>query len=129
MLAANNFSSLLWDTLNKVNGDEGLLRSILYSLSRDELIMYYKEFRRAMRALWDEFDANGQLRPGPGQTISEDTKEDIFACVVSHGRDYFDEIVAHPERIRADVEPDDVPFLGLPGQVFSDRFDDEITLQ
>lgn len=128
MSAADDFASEFWDVVEHARGDEARLRAALTSLPREALINFYGEFRRALRSLWNKFDAAGHLRPGPGAQISEDEKEDVFAYVVSQGRGYYDDILSHPERLRRDVDPGDVPIVWIPGEVFWKRFGEEITL-
>jgi hypothetical protein len=92
--------------------------------------MFYKESRRAMRFVWNKSDASGWLRPKkPEDQVSEDEKEDIFAYVVSKGRDYYNAIVSGQKRLRRNIDPGDVPIIWVPGQVFDERFGEEITLQ
>lgn len=82
------------------------------------VVAFDQEFRRAMANLW--------TIPVRG---SEDMKKDIYAHVVSKGAAYYDEIVSHPERIPQDVGPGDPCFIGVAGEVFFERFGEEITLQ
>jgi hypothetical protein len=129
MLNAAAFSSLLWELLDRANGKKEELKKLLSQLPREDLLDFHKEFLRALSNLWEGFDTAGSLEPRPGEHLSEDTLEDVFAYVVSKGRDYYDEIVNCPERLRRYVHPSEVPFLGLARQVFLERFGEEIDLQ
>jgi hypothetical protein len=125
----DSFSDILWGILGWARKSKDTLQSLLWSLPREALVLFHKEFRGALYNLWRASDAGGWLIPERDGYISDDGKEDIFAYVVSQGRRYYNEVLAHPERLRRDIQPGDVPFLGVAGQVYWDRFGDEINLQ
>jgi hypothetical protein len=129
MLTSEGFSILLWDTLEQANGSEEELRQILFSMPKQLLISFDKEFMRALSNLWKEVEAAGPQPHSPFGIMSEDMKKDLFAHVVSRGARYYDDILHYPERIPCNVGPNDVDFQGIAGQVYSERFGDEIALQ
>lgn len=130
-LPANQFSDEMWDLLEQCGQEEGALRTKLATMPRDSIVALYKEFYRAMRSLWDRLDASDffDLAPSAEEQISEDGKQDIYSFVVSNGRDYYNHISSHPEDLRTNVDPGDVPFVWVPGEVFWDRFNEEISDQ
>ena len=95
------------------------VRSSAQRSVRPVLIAFHKAFCRAMGNLREELGAPG----------SEDMQKDIFSHVVSRGREFYDEVLTHPERLPQNVGPQDVEFYGVAGRVFWERFEDEITLQ
>ena len=103
------------------------MQQVLGEIPKVDVLNFHKEFRRALGGIWSTFDASGNLKQD--EDLSEDTLEDMFAYVVSGGRDYYDSIISHPDKIRYDVHPSEVPFLGVPRQVFLQRFGEEIDLQ
>lgn len=127
MKASTEFSPLLWDVLGQAAGDKTKLQCLLDGMIREDVLKFHREFRRAQYCIWSTCEAVGGLKSD--EDLSEDTLEDMFAYVVSCGRDYFDAIVANPERLRYDVHPSEVPFIGVPRQVFLQRFGEEIDLQ
>jgi hypothetical protein len=126
---ADDFSPELWRLLDQAENREDKLKAVLGSLPKADIIKLYKEFHRAKRCLWKASNDWDFLRPKAGESISEDEKEDMFAYVVGQGREYYNEIMAHPEQLRRDVDPGEVPFLWVVGRVFWERFDEEITRQ
>ncbi len=57
---------------------------------------------------------------------SEDYQKDISALIVSKGKEYYDEIVNHPERVPHEIDPNGPYFLHVPAEVFRDRFGEEL---
>ena len=127
MKPSTGFSPLLWDVLKQALGDKAKLQGILDGLPKEEVLAFHRDFRRALHGLWSTLESGGHLKHD--EDLSEDTLEDMFAYVVSQGRDYYDDIISHPEKLRYDIHPSEVPFLGVPRQVFLQRFGEEIDLQ
>jgi hypothetical protein len=118
-LTAKDFWSVLWVLIEQAEGSEEKLAALLAAEPRPVLVAFYKEYCRAMGNLKKHLDAPG----------SEDMQKDIFSHVVSRGRELYDEVLAHPERLPQNVGPGDVELYGVAGRVFWERFEDEITLQ
>lgn len=115
MQTSKAFWSVLWDVLSRANGNEEALKGILQSLPRQIIIDFSNEFRRAMTNLYEiEYEA------------SEDYQKDISALIVSKGKEYYDEIVNHPERVPHEIDPNGPYFLHVPAEVFRDRFGEEL---
>lgn len=123
----NDQFELLWRLIDQAKASAELLKVLLNSLSKKELIAFHNEFRRAVQNLWIAADdGDWYERYGPQQDMSDDTQQDILTFVVSQGAKYYADILAHPERLRWDIDPDEVPYLGLSSQVFWERFQEEI---
>ncbi|MCA9068370.1 MAG: hypothetical protein KDA84_05580 [Planctomycetaceae bacterium] len=116
MLNSNDLSEYLWIILKRADGDEEKLREILASKPRAALIAFDKEFRRAAANLWD-IDV-------PDHT--EDMLKDLYAQVVSKGKEFYDHVINNPERIAEDTEIGAPLLIEVAGEVFWEKFGEEI---
>jgi hypothetical protein len=119
METSKDFWIVLWSLIEESRGSKKRLKRLLSSKPRGVLITFHKEFQRAIGNLGMHLEAPG----------SADMQKDIFSHVVSRGADFYDEVLAHPERLPQDVGPRGVDFYGVAGEVFWERFQEEITLQ
>jgi hypothetical protein len=124
MLRAHDFDPYLWDVLVEANGNPEQLRSILQEASKEGVVLFYKEFSRAVRNLWQSPIAV-HLRPH----LSDDSLEDVLAYIVGQGSDYYDAVITHPEKAPRQVRSRDAEFLGIVGLLFWNRFNEEISIQ
>jgi len=129
MHTAKDFAPILWASIEAAGGDRDVLRRILGSKPKSDIILFHREVQRAWTNLWHEIDTAKPRLPAPWVRLSEDTLEDIFSYVVSQGAAYYDHILTSPEELRLDVTPSEVPFLGVPREVFIQHFGEEIDLQ
>ncbi|WP_171468905.1 DUF4240 domain-containing protein [Frigoriglobus tundricola] len=111
---------MFWSIIDESNGSKDKLKSILASEPRVIVIDFYKEFLKAISNLEEIMCGGG---------ASEDYREDVFTLIVSKGREYYDEIVKHPECVPGDIDPNGPYFLNVAGDVLMERFGEEITEQ
>jgi hypothetical protein len=117
MLTSEGFWSVLWAIIDEANGSKEKLKALLASEPRAVIVAFHKAFCRAISNL-DEIKC--------GESASEDYRNDVFTLIVSKGREYYDAIVKHPERIPDDIDPDGPFFGNVAGNVLWERFGEEI---
>lgn len=117
-LSSKRFANKLWEFIEKVNDDRDELRQILSEMSEIDFIIYMREFYDAAYAITNYFDKVGYTNGEP----SEDGKEDLFFYVVAQGRDYFDQLLAHPESLPSGDLDYRSAFMEVPTSLFYDRF-------
>ncbi|WP_437310855.1 DUF4240 domain-containing protein [Sorangium sp. So ce388] len=113
-----------WTIIAHAQCDPRKLRTFLESMSRDELIAFYVHFRDAARALTAP-EYREHMEPG----TSEDGADDISRWVVVQGKEYYQDVVDHPNKIPFNV--DAAPrashrLYGEIGRVFYERFREEL---
>lgn len=96
---AENREAWFWQVVQRANRDRRQLASILRTVSREELIAFDHEFRKAAHALWrspyiDRLDAD-----------TDDNVSDVLEWVVSQGSDYYFAVVADPSKMRTEFVP------------------------
>ncbi len=116
MLDASDFSERLWMILDEATGSEQQLRNILGAKPKVIIVAFDREFRRASDNLRNNIEVPGE---------SEDALKDLYAMVVSKGKDFYDHIVNHPERILLDTKPGDPCYFGVAGSVLLHLFGEE----
>jgi hypothetical protein len=116
LLNAADFSDKLWDLLRQAGGDPDRLECILRGVSREVIEDYYHEFNRAVANLWDSGI------PDYFGNHSDDTQKEILEHVVSRGSEYYDEMLAHPERAPIGEHIDAPAFRGAAIVVYDERF-------
>ena len=123
MSPADEFSPKLWSFVALTKGDESKIRNALSELSKEEFVELIREFERAKTKLWLAFDDESRLF---GTGISDDGKHDIFANVVSLGKEHYNHVFHHPEDLKTDIEPNESPMVFVPGPLFWELFEEEL---
>src|SRR5262245_4529883 len=80
-----------WDTIDAAGRDLAALRPLLHRMSREELLSFYHAYRQAAEALTDP-----EYTDHMGE--DEDLIDDISRWVVAQGRDYYRDVLEHPEK-------------------------------
>lgn len=111
-------SDRLWRVIAQAGGSREGLRAILMRMTAEEVVRFEEEFLDAAAELtgppWTRYTCFSE---------SEDGHDDVTYLVVSRGEDYYEEILAHPERIPHHVEVGDrSTFFGVAGEVHYERF-------
>jgi hypothetical protein len=120
MLTSDAFSSVLWDILHKSEGDSDKLRAILAQLDKETIELFFNEYIRAASNL-----IRSQLASYLGKA-TYDMKKDTYEYIVAQGKDTYDELIRHPERVPQDVDSNDVWVKGVAIGVYWDRFQEHI---
>ena len=121
----DDISEWFWDIVEKSERNRDRLRSILQSMSRDEVIRFDNEFQEAAAQLVDDpffefLDAN----------TSEDGAKDVADFVVSQGKNFYSYVWTFPDQIPARIPPGELgTFTGVAVTVFWERFRDRIPHQ
>ena len=116
LLSADDFSDTFWELLRHAGGDPDRLEEILRGVPREVIVEYYNEFNRAVANLWDSgvSDYFGDH--------SDDTQKEILEHIVSQGKEYYAEMLAHPERAPIEEHIDAPAFRGAAMVVYDERF-------
>jgi len=117
MLKSDKFWCVLWAFINAAQGSKDKLKVVLEAQLKEVVVAFQKMFWRAMSNL-DEIQCGG--------SASEDYRADTFALVVSKGKDYYDEVVDHPERVPDQVDGDGPYFLDVAERVLWERFGESL---
>jgi hypothetical protein len=120
LLSADDFSDSFWHLLRQAGGSPEQLERILRGISRETIEEYFHEFNRAVANLWD----SGV--PEYFKNHSEDTQKEIVEYIVGQGKEFYAEILAHPERAPIGEHIDAPAFRGAASVVYWDRFGQEI---
>ncbi|CAN0354164.1 unnamed protein product [Phaeothamnion confervicola] len=120
MLTGDDFSGILWDVLKEAHGTPEGLRTTLMKLDKEEIAVFYTEFLHASSNLRAS-SLNSHL-----VTESDDVRKDTYEFIVAQGKDFYDDILNHPERCPQDVDSNDVWVKGIAIGVYWDRFHEHI---
>jgi hypothetical protein len=116
VLTADDFSDTFWDLLRQAGGNPDELERVLRTVPRETIEEYYHEFNRAVANLWD----SGV--PNYFGDHSDDTRKEILENIVSQGKEFYAEILVHPERAPIGEFLDAPAFRGAAIVVYQDRF-------
>ncbi len=107
-----------WDTIAQAEGDDRKMLAILQPMKNSQLREWNRLFEAAGKALWwepyIEYMGFGSLG------ISEDDMEDQANMVVSQGKEYYLNVLDHPE-VLEDMGGDWPDFSAGAGYVFARR--------
>lgn len=120
MLSADDFSETFWDLLRQAGGDPHRLGVVLQGVPREVVEDYYHEFNRAVANLWD----SGV--PDYFGDHTDDTQKEILEFTVSQGKEFYADVLAHPERAPVGEHIDAPAFRGVALTVYWDRFGQDI---
>ena len=120
MLSAEDFSEAFWELLRQAGGDPDALERILRSMPRETVADYYHEFNRAVANLWDS-DV-----PDYFGDHSEDTQKEIMEYTVGQGKEFYADVLAHPDRAPIGEHLDAAAFRGAALVVYWERFGEDI---
>lgn len=111
-----------WAIVAEAERDRSRMRVLLEGMSREQMIDFHRQFFDAAMAVATPAHVS-HMAPG----TSEDGADDISRWVVAQGRDYYLEVLYHPEKTPAEVEPHSPAqiFYEIP-RVFIQRFGEDI---
>ncbi|WP_338871429.1 DUF4240 domain-containing protein [Myxococcus stipitatus] len=111
-------SELFWEIIHRANGQASGLERILWEMDEAEIARFHEEFVRITSVLQGEpFDRM------MGEDVSEAGLRDIAYWVVAQGRDFFEEILRHPETIPREVNETDPSIMHhVTSEVFWEKF-------
>jgi hypothetical protein len=109
----------MWELLDKASGKQEQFERLLAEQPKEALVEFYNEFIQAASHL--RYELSKVLR-----SRSDDAQKDIVEYIVAQGKERYTELLAHPERVPEDVDPNDVWVKGLVIGVYWDRFQDHI---
>ncbi|WP_338871431.1 DUF4240 domain-containing protein [Myxococcus stipitatus] len=116
-------SAQFWEVIHRASGQPNELERILWEMDEAEIARFHEEFVRITSVLQGEpFDRM------MGGDVSEDGLMDIAYWVVAQGREFYEDILRHPERIPREVRDGD-PVLrmgGVAGDVMEEKFGKEL---
>ena len=101
-------------------GEQTKLERLLGAQPKEGIIEFFNEYIRASSNLWSS-KLSDLLR---GR--SDDTQKDIYEYIVAQGKEYYAEVLAHPERAPIDVDSNDVWIKGVALGVYWDRYGERI---
>jgi hypothetical protein len=114
----NQGSDWFWNIIAMCQKDRARLKEMLSTLSSEELQGFDDEFMQLAADLKDDPFLQ-YIAPDE----SEDGIDDITRWVVSQGREYYQEIWSHPEKIPPHFDPGDDRILsGVADAVHYERF-------
>ena len=116
MLGADDFSEVFWELLEEAGGNPDRLELLLMRVPREVIELYYREFNRAVENLWD----SGV--PDNFGDHSEDTRKEIMEHTVGQGKEFYAEVLAHPERAPIGEHLDAPCFRGAAIVAYWSRF-------
>lgn len=119
MLNSAAFAKLLWILIDQAAGSEAELRRILATKSKAIIMAFGREFRRASDNIWRSIPVNDPDH-------SEDMLKDLYAQVVSNGKEFYDHIVRNPERILLDTPTGHPCYYGVAESVLWELYPDEM---
>ena len=120
LLNADDFSDRFWELLRQAGGDPDHLERILRGVPREVVEEYYHEFNRAVANLW-----NSGV-PDYFGDHSEDTQKEILEHTVGRGKEFYAEVLAHPERAPIGEHINAPAFRGTALVVYHERFGQDI---
>ncbi len=108
-----------WQVVQQANRDRNRLASILQTVSREELIIFDREFSKAAHTLWCSPYVD-QI----GDWALDDNIIDILEWIVSQGREHYFAVIADPSKVRTEFVHGAATdtFSGVAARVFLDRF-------
>ncbi|WP_338871439.1 DUF4240 domain-containing protein [Myxococcus stipitatus] len=111
-------SDRFWEIIRGANGEAGELKRILWAMTEAEIALFHEEFVRTASVLQGEpFD--GLM----GEDVSEDGLMDIAYWVVAQGRDFYEDILKHPEKMPQEVDENDPAIMNhVTSVVFREKF-------
>ena len=116
MKNASDFPDLFWDDIDKAEGQNDKLAKRLAEQPKVLIVLFENDFERARQNLY-EIEVPG---------FSEDALKDLYAEVVSQGKEYYQYIVDNPDRI-LENEGSEVPcFQGIAYEVFFEKYGYEL---
>lgn len=112
----------LWELIDQARGDETKMRTILSALSREDLLLFYKEYSFAVSELEGYFE-------GCDVEVPDFLNSEAFGWIVSQGRAFCERLHDHPELIQ-NITPDQINwsavFGGLALVVYEDKYGEEM---
>ena len=120
LLRAEDFSPVFWELLRQANGNPDQLEQILWGVSREIVEVYYHEFNRAVANL-----RSSEL-PDHFGMCSEDMKIETLDYIVGQGKEFYSEMLLHPERVPIGEYINAPAFCGAALVVYRERFGQEI---
>ncbi|NTX00189.1 DUF4240 domain-containing protein [Myxococcus sp. CA040A] len=115
-------SDSFWDIIRRAEMRSDRLKRILWEMPEDEVARFHEEFVRASSVLrGSPFDAILD------EAVSEDTLMDIAYWVVAQGREFYEGVLEHPNRIPRHVKGGDPAVMHhVAVEVFDERFGKEL---
>lgn len=112
-----------WALVDLARTDHPAFVAKLRAADRRELIRFEWIFVEMASALGRE-----PYRRFTDPTLSEDARDDLWEAVVGRGRAFYEDVLAHPERMPREVDSDDVSHRMRyeASNVFFERFGEEI---
>src|SRR5262249_33668695 len=120
VLRADDFSEAFWELLRQAGGDPDKLERLLREVPRETVEEYFHEFNRAVANLWD----SGV--PDYFGDHSDDTRKEIMEHTVGQGKEFYAEVLAHPERAPIGEHLNAPAFRGAALVVYWERFGEDI---
>ncbi len=102
-------SEWFWSIVEQARGNRARLDALMQQMSREEIIRFGQEFENASMELLGPPFIRYMSVP------SEDGMRDIAERVISQGKEFYHEVLAHPERIPASMEGVDEFLSSLSG--------------
>lgn len=105
-----------WNMIDQAKENREVLRIILSNLCKDEIILFQEQFVDAAAELQDEPFTDYMEE-------SEDGIEDISHWIVSKGKAYYTDILAHPDKVPYTVTGNtDSILYGIADEVCLEKF-------
>src|SRR5258708_3611460 len=92
LLSADDFSERFWELIRQSGSDPDKLERLLRKVPRTVIEEYFHEFDRAVANLW-----NSGV-PAYFGNHSDDTQKEILEHIVGQGKEFYADVLAHPER-------------------------------